>query len=751
MQNRRLYLFLCLFCCAIFFALNGNESQGTSFFSEQMEQEASEQQPPITITLVAENSSVEIHEPFWLALRMELQENWHSYWKNPGEMGMPLSVEWTLPKGYTVTDFKWPTPQKLEKDGIIGFGYENEAVFLVQITPPQKNKHIEEKLSISGQARWLACSDSFCVPGESEISVHIPIGTKEIDHAKNTLFSQARQDLPVQAIFAAVKKSNGLIELEIEVSCDDKHVFSSAEFFPEHKKIINSQDGVLLTHQGNGKYHLLLKEHTSYQAKHLKGLVKLSSGQTTHKIEIDLPITFDSAEQVVAVTDKDVGENRTVDNNLVTLQMTDSEMEFEGGIGMALLFAFIGGALLNLMPCVLPVISFKILSFVKMAGQSRKETFKHGAAFSVGVIVSFWFFAGAMLLLQSYGKSVGWGFQLQEPAFVACLAALLFIFTLSLFGVFEIGVSVTGMAGNAEQSSSAKMSALCSSFCSGILATALATPCTGPFLGSAIGFAVTLPPLQALLIFTILGMGMAAPYLLLSAFPSLLRFLPKPGNWMVTFKEITGFVMLATILWLVWIFSAQTGSLATIFLLMSFLLFSIAAWVYGRYCTIISKKRTRIVGGFITTAIGSIACIVLMAATSPVLVTEDSVSLATAANETLSPSTRWQLFTPKRLEDIHNAKQPVFIDFTAKWCLICQANHLVLSTEEVQQKFSEKNIVTMKADWTKNDPEITKLLRKYGRNGVPLYLLFSGDPSKPPQVLPQVLTPESVIHAINNM
>lgn len=750
MQIRRLYLFLCLFCCASLFALNGNEGPENSFLSEQTEeQEVPQQLPPLTLALAAEDSSIQLDQPFWLALRMELQDHWHSYWKNPGDTGMPLNVEWNLPKGYTVTDFKWPSPQKLEKDGMIGFGYENEAVFLIQITPPQKNKHIGEKLSISGQARWLACSDSFCVPGESEIAIDLPVGTRKINSEIKPLFTQARNALPFGAVSSEAKKINGLIELEVEVSCEENATFSSAQFFPEDRKIINSQDGILLTNRGNGKYHLLLKEHTSHQAVHLKGLVELSSQGKTHLVEVDLPISLDPSELLVAEATKKSAENHAADEGLAPLPLTDSDMEFEGGIGMALFFAFIGGALLNLMPCVLPVVSFKILSFVKMAGQSRKETFKHGAAFSIGVVVSFWLFAGMMLLLQSYGQSVGWGFQLQEPAFVACLAALLFVFTLSLFGVFEIGVSVTGMAGNAEQNSSAKVSALCSSFFSGVLATALATPCTGPFLGSAIGFAVTLPALQALSIFTVLGVGMAAPYLLLSAFPSLLRFLPRPGNWMVTFKELMGFVMLATILWLIWVFSAQTGSLATVILLTSFFLFSLGGWVYGRYCTIISSKRSRIIGGIITALFGAAACVTLMAATSPLLVEEDSATLA--INESVSSSTRWQLFTPKRLEDLHNAKQPVFIDFTAKWCLICQANHLILSTQEVQQKFSEKNIVTMKADWTKNDPEITKLLRKYGRNGVPLYLLFSGDPSKPPQVLPQVLTPESVIEAINNM
>jgi len=750
MQIRRLYLFLCLFCCAYLFALNGNEGLENSFSSEQTEQqENSQEQPPLKLSLVAEDSSVQHDRPFWLALRMELQDHWHSYWKNPGDTGMPLNIEWNLPKGYTVTNFKWPTPKKFDKDGMIGFGYEKDAIFLVEITPPQKNKNPSKELPISGQARWLACSDSFCVPGDSEIAINLPVGEKEVNEDNKALFTNSRQALPFTAVSYEAKKSNGLIELEIEVDCTEKNCFSSAVFFPEQRKVINSQDGVLLTNQGDGKYHLLLKEHTSHQASHLKGLVELSSDEKTHLIEIDLPISSDTNEHLIAEANKEAGDKAASEENLVSVSLNDDpDMEFEGGIAMALFFAFIGGALLNLMPCVLPVISFKVLSFVKMAGQSRKETFKHGAAFSIGVIVSFWLFAGAMLLLQSYGKAVGWGFQLQEPAFVACLAALLFVFALSLFGVFEIGVSVTGMAGNAEQNS-AKMSALASSFFSGILATALATPCTGPFLGSAIGFAVTLPPLQALLIFTVLGIGMAAPYLLLSAFPSLLRFLPKPGNWMVTFKELMGFVMLATILWLIWVFSAQTGSLATVILLMSFFLFSIAGWIYGRYCTLISSKRTRVVGGFIALLFGAAACVTLMAATSPLLVEDDSGALA--ANESASPSARWQLFTPKRLQDIHEAKQPVFIDFTAKWCLICQANHLVLSTEEVQQKFSEKNVVTMKADWTKNDPEITKLLRKYGRNGVPLYILFSGDPSKPPQILPQVLTPESVIEAINNM
>ena len=394
-----------------------------------------------------------------------------------------------------------------------------------------------------------------------------------------------------------------------------------------------------------------------------------------------------------------------------------------------------------MMPCVLPVVSFKILSFVKLAGQSRKITLRHGLAFGAGVMVSFWILAGIMLILQAYGRSAGWGFQLQEPLFVAILAAVLTIFGLSLFGVFELGVSMTALAGSGQSSGKTEYG---SSFFSGVLATAVATPCTGPFLGSAIGFAVTLPAYQSLLIFTFLGFGMALPYLLLAYFPQWLRFVPKPGEWMMTFKVIMGFLMLGTVLWLLWVFGAQTGALGIIILLWALFFLSFGCWIYGKWSPPVNTRLTRWISYAFAGLCFCIGSYIISYSVSPEIAAASSLQQA-------HEDKIWQPFSETKVANLRQKGIPVFVDFTAKWCLICQTNHLVLSTPEVEARFAELGVVRMKADWTKNDAKISAALRKFGRNGVPLYVLYSPDPSVPPQILPQVLTPDIVLSHLKNL
>jgi thiol:disulfide interchange protein len=310
-----------------------------------------------------------------------------------------------------------------------------------------------------------------------------------------------------------------------------------------------------------------------------------------------------------------------------------------------------------------------------------------------------------------------------------------------LFGVFELGASMTALAGS---SSSSSKSGLAGSFFSGILATAVATPCTGPFLGTAIGFAVTLPAFYSLMIFTSLALGMSLPYLLLAAFPQFLRFLPKPGNWMVTFKEVMGFLMLATAIWLVWVFGAQTNNLGVALLLAGFFFLGLACWIFGKWGTPVKTGMVRRLAYFWTAALFCFAGFTIFSSTAPwVEVYGGSSTSATSGT--------WEPFSEERIAELQKKGIPVFVDFTAKWCLICQANHYILTTDSVSDKFEKLGVVKMKADWTKNDPAITKALRKFGRSGVPLYLLYGSNPEEAPAILPQVLTADIVIDYLDNI
>lgn len=410
--------------------------------------------------------------------------------------------------------------------------------------------------------------------------------------------------------------------------------------------------------------------------------------------------------------------------------------------GLALLTALIGGLLLNLMPCVLPVISFKIMGFITLANDSRRQILLHSLAFFWGVIVSYWILAGLLLSLRAYGESVGWGFQLQEPIFVGALALFLFIFAMSLFGLFELGTGIGALAGQHSVRQSAENSnfkKLAGSFLNGALATAVATPCTGPFLGTTLGFTVTLPTIFAMAIFTMMGVGMALPYLLIGCFPSLLRFLPKPGAWMVVFKELMGFIIVITVLWLVFVFGGLTDFLGTFLLLAALVIAAMACWIYGRLASPLNGQWTR----RISTGIA----LLLLVGSGSLLMQASGQTTSPHSSVEKNSQDSWVPFSLEKLSQLKAEGKTVFIDFTASWCLICQSNKMVLHGAKVDKMFREKGVVTMLADWTKRDEVIANFLMEHQRNGVPFYLMLTpGD--EEPTIFPQLLTQDLVLEKL---
>ena len=458
---------------------------------------ADEMRDPIQVALIAEEESIQPGRPFWVALRLQMADHWHSYWKNPGDLGMPTAIAWELPPGLTAEAAEWPYPRRFDLESLVGYGYEGEVWLLTRITPAATLPP-DQTATLKAQVRWLVCSDSACLPGTSDLSLQMPIKSSPPLPRKEwaAAFEQARSKLPHRASAVRAEQSGSLIQLTFDPphSAD----YQTALFIPEDQHSIDAKETPLLSRTPDQRFVVALKGQGEDPIEQLKGVLLLNHSGGEEALAVD--VALGKADQAIAILEKPVHVHAP------TLQ---THSQFEGGFGVALILAFIGGMILNLMPCVLPVVSFKILSFVKMAGQCRAKTIQHGIAFSAGVIVSFWVLAGMLLMLQAYGHSVGWGFQLQEPLFVALLAAVLLVFGLSLFGVFEIGTSLIGVACDAQQ----RASGLIGSFFSGVLATTVATPCTGPFLGTAVGFAVTLPSLLALAIFTFVGFGMAAPYL----------------------------------------------------------------------------------------------------------------------------------------------------------------------------------------------------------------------------------------------
>jgi len=695
--------------------------------------EPSAEREPVQVELIAENRTIQADRPFWVALHADVKPGWKTYWRHSGDSGMATSVEWILPEGFKVNEEQWPTPERFESNDAVSFGYSQPFTILAQITPP-KNLKKKQPVDLAATMRWVACNESNCIPGDCdcELAVDSDEVVPQPQEDVQELFRQARSALPNDTWEAEAQVAQNSLLLTIKPPQYLKSLPRHATFFPSKEGIIDYHQPVTIESDTTAPEAVTLRlsrgEQTQALPSHLKGVVVLDNAEA---ITVTAPIyQEDSAPLASADLDGDF-------------------IEFEGGIGTALLLAFVCGIILNLMPCVLPVISLKVLSIVKMSGQSRAQTVKHGLFFALGVLASFWALAAAILALQAYGHMVGWGFQLQEPLFVGILAAVLVVFSMSLFGVFEFGTDLAAWAGQKESETVKQSSGYSSSFFNGILATAVATPCTGPFLGSALGFAVTLPPISALSIFTSLGLGMALPYMLLTAFPNLVKWLPKPGAWMVTFKQLMGFLLLGTVLWLGWVFGAQTDNNGVFLLLSALFLIAVATWVYGRYSSPLQKRSARLAGGVVSAGIALLGVFVLVVS-SQVVPEDNEQALARHLVTGEEDLTEWLPFSPEVVQKYREEGRPVFIDFTAKWCVICQTNHFVLTTDEVEQALKENGVVKFKADWTRPNPAITKELRKYGRSGVPLYLLYLPGKERP-IVLPQVLTPEIVLSSLREL
>lgn len=666
---------------------------------------------PVKAELIAKENSIQPGRPFWVAVKLEMQQGWDTYWMNPGDAGFPTQIAWELPKGFTAGPIHWPYPERFDNDSLVAFGYTEKTLLLTEITPPSSLKE-GETITLVADVNWLACNDS-CVPGSAHLVLDLPVSPLlSENNAYSTDFAAAERSLPKKphehAADLVVKGKKKQIALHLKPLLDGFGEIEDVAFIPEEGQGINYSAPQMLSRQSDGSL-ILNVERLEEGSSHVKGLLLLSEKGTLIKKAI------------------------RVDNSAAA---GGQSLGMLSSMWVALLFAFVGGIILNVMPCVLPVIALKIFSFVKMADEKRSEIIKHGLLFSFGVVLSFWCLSGLLFILRAYGQGVGWGFQLQEPAFVAVLVSILFLLGLSLFGLFEMGTSLISL-GNKSKSGSPLMG----SFMSGILATLVATPCTGPLLGPAVGFAMTLPAIKGLSIFTAVGVGMAFPYLFFSFFPKFVRFLPKPGNWMITFKQVMGFLMMATVLWLLWVFTAQTDMIALFALLAALMVMAIAAWIYGKWATPISKKITRRLVTLVA------LCMISFSGFYALQVAKHSSNLPVVIEE----GDNKIVYSPESVRALREEGKTVFVDFTAKWCLICQTNKVVLHSEEIKKTFEDKNVVFLEADWTKRDPMITEELQKLGRSGVPVYAIYPPDLGERPMILPQTLTNKVVLEYLANV
>jgi thiol:disulfide interchange protein/DsbC/DsbD-like thiol-disulfide interchange protein len=669
--------------------------------------------------VVANTTAIQPGKRFTVGVLLRQAPKWHTYWRYSGDAGLPTTIQWKLPAGWKVGEIQWPIARKLVEPGDIHvYGYYDEVLLRQEITPPDELSESEVQLTAS--VDWLVC-EKICIPGGAELHLQLPIGGTPAA-ANEELFSRFERQLPqpwpadevAQATWS--REANQLV---LRISSRALAAHPAVEFHPlppegaviGHPAVSREDDAVvvripIVTEQG--------------KLTSMDGLVVF--GQTP-----------DGAERVAwtlgSAAAPPMAEAIQLSADFATILQ-------------ALLFGFVGGFILNLMPCVLPVISLKIFGFVQHAGSSRRRILMSGLSFVAGIFV--WFIGLALLLiaLKTAGREVAWAYQFTNPYFVLTMSAVVLVFALNMFGVFEINLPQTasrGILGWTTREGDA------GAFFQGVFATILATPCTAPFLGYALGFALMQPAWVIMAMFLAIAAGMGAPYVLLSAKPAWLRFLPKPGAWMERVKQFMGFLLMATLLFLLYVVGAERGTDAVIWASCFLLVLSIACWMKGAFLTPLASGRSRAVTWLL---------IVALVLGGGHYFIGDKFAHAQLPDQSgqVQLSGGWQPFSSDRLEAELAAGRAVFIDFTAAWCVTCKFNKAtVLDRADVQEAFDRRGVVRLQADWTNGDPEITRILKQFGRPGVPLYVLYPAGKSLEPIVLPELLTRNIVLDSLERV
>ncbi len=692
---------------------------------------------------------VEAGKPVWLGLQLVHQPQWHTYWKNSGDSGLPTQLDWQLPAGITAGEIAWPTPKKIPIGTLANYGYEGTVLLPVPLTiaPGFSAAQLDVKL----KASWLVCRKE-CIPQEGDFALRLPVNSSTA--ASGALF---------QATFDATPKALPTGASQMDISGQTLTVSlaglpaalqgKTLALFPETASIVEpaapwqqAWQGALWTAQlpvssqrSDSPNHLplvLALDGTAYRIDApIRGSWPATAAPAVVSPALEAALKANAASAAgAAPAALSAGASASASSGLAEAPASAPAL----GLLAALIGALLGGLILNLMPCVFPVLAIKMVGFVHVKDQATRLA--TGLAYTAGVVLSFLALGALLLGLRAAGEQLGWGFQLQNPAVVAALAALFTLLGLNLAGLFDFGNLLPLRVINLQ----AKNPGI-NAFLSGVLATAVASPCTAPFMGASLGYAVGLPALQALAVFGSIGLGMAIPYLLASAVPAVARALPRPGAWMVTFKQLMAFPMFATVVWLVWVLGQQSGINGVGALLALLVLLALAVWSLGlrglprRLLATVSIALCMLglwaIGPNITTAAS------LPAAAS------DRATTAGAASASAATPARWQDWQPGRVGELTAQGQSVFVDFTAAWCVTCQYNKkTTLANADVLADMAAKNVALLRADWTRRDPAVTAALAELGRSGVPVYVLYQSGHA--PVLLSEILSVSDVRAAL---
>ena len=661
--------------------------------------------------LVSERTALVPGQTGTVALRLKIRDRWHTYWQNPGDSGLPTTLDWKLPDGMTAGPIQWPVPKALPVGPLVNYGYEGEVFHLVDVAVPS-SLPADRPVTLHARADWLVCEDT-CIPEGVDLTLAMPVSANADAHPKWSGSIKATRDaLPkplagwqAQAIGEGPKVKLALVPAA--AGADP----GTLRFFPFREGVIEPSVTQVASRDGD---RIVLALPVAHQLApvftRVAGVVTASNGIGGARAAIvDVPL----AGSVVPGP-------KPLDAPVPKLDVSGASTSTLS-LAAALALAFGGGLLLNLMPCVFPVLSLKVMGFVEHH-DAKRTMHREAIAYSAGVIVSFVLLALLLVALRAAGEQLGWGFQLQSPAVITGLALLFFLLALNLSGVFEFGMfAPSGVAGW-----TAKNRTL-DALASGVLAVVVASPCTAPFMGAALGYAISQSIPVTVAVFVALGMGMSLPYVLLAWFPGWRRRLPRPGRWMERVKQFLAFPLYATVAWLAWVLGAQVDNDAVLRLAIALVLVALAIWAWREFRTGGTKLMA---GAAVAGAIGMVALVLP-------LVT-GSMATAEARTARAAEAGQWQAFSPAAVDSLTASGRAVFVDFTAAWCVTCQVNkRLVLNDADVRAAFARKNVALVRADWTRRDPDITRALAALGRNGVPVYVLYR--PGKPPVLLPEVL------------
>jgi thiol:disulfide interchange protein DsbD len=679
--------------------------------------------------LVPAQTAIVPGEPLTVALRLAMQKGWHTYWQNPGDSGLPTTLEWKLPPGITAGPIEWPAPHALPAGPLVNYGYDGEVLHLVRITP-QPTLATGANMVLHARADWLVCKE-VCIPEGADLELALPVDRSTTPHPRwGAPIAAARAALPrpLEGWKTSAEGKGATIEMKLvpPAGAGDP---GALQFFSFAESRIEPSAPQTIKRDGDA-YVLTLpvSYNLSGDFGRLSGVLTAANGLSTtaRAATIDVPISGAvraGAKPALAPAP--------------ALNLAPPAEDSSLSLGLAIVFALVGGIALNLMPCVFPVLSLKVLGFA--THHDPKTTLRREAfAFAAGVVVTFVALGLVLAGLRTAGEQLGWGFQLQSPAVVTALAALFFVLALNLSGVFEFGQIVP--SGIAEFTAKNRT---VDALGSGVLAVLIASPCTAPFMGAALGYAISGSTMVTLVVFVALGIGMAAPYVTLALLPGWRRRLPRAGPWLLRFKQVLAFPLYAPVIWLAWVLGAQRDNDAVVRLLLALLCLGFALWTW---------RIVRTGGARPWGIAGAAALAGSLALAWPLLSSEADAtpSAAASAKRVAAVDADWQPYTPTRVADLAAAGRPVFIDFTAAWCVTCQVNkRLVLNTRDVRAAFARKNVALVRADWTRRDPDITRALSALGRTGVPVYVLYP--PGRAPVLLPEVLQQQTVLEALASL